>query len=96
MKVNINLGSFILSLSCIPLFLLAITPKSIRFFINNLGTHPLNIALGITLISFVLGILGLKDVKEWKTLTRSILTIFFTICFSVVLIFIIFFGSMLS
>ena len=96
MNININIWSFILSLSCIPLFLLAITPKIIRFFIDNLGTHPLNIVLGITLITFVLGILGLKDVKEWKTLARSILTIFFTICFSAVLIFIIFFGSILS
>lgn len=96
MKININLWSFILSLSCIPLFLVAITPKLIRVSIDNIGTHPLNIVLGITLTSFVLGIIGLKDVEGWKSLTRSILTIFFTICISVVLIFIIFFGSLLS
>jgi hypothetical protein len=65
MKININLWSFILSLSCIPLFLLAVTPKIIRLFIDNLGTHPLNIVLCITLVTFVLGILGLKNGNRW-------------------------------
>ncbi len=97
MKSNINLWSFILSLFCIPVFFIAIfSANYISGFTKTIGTHPLNIVLGLTLIAFVLGVIGLKDVREWKAMARSLFTIFFTIGFSGVLIVIIFFGNLLS
>jgi hypothetical protein len=97
MKLTINIWSFILSLTCIPVFFIAISSSDfISVFTQIIGTHPLNIVLGITLIAFVLGLIGLKDVREWKAMARSIFTIIFTMGFSVVLIFIIFFGSLLT
>lgn len=97
MKININLWSFILSLVCIPVFFLAISSENfINVFIQNIGTHPLNTVLGIVLMAFVCGVIGLKDVREWKAMSRSIFTIIFTLGFSGVLVFIIFFGSSLS
>ena len=97
LKNNINLWSFILSLICIPVFFIAISSANfISGFTKFTGTHPLNIVLGLTLIAFVLGVIGLKDVREWKAMARSIFTIIFTIGFSGVLIFILFFGSVLS
>jgi len=97
MKSNINLWSFILSLVCIPVFFIATSSANfISGFTKTIGTHPLNIVLGFTLIVFVLGVIGLKDEREWKATARSIFTIIFTIGFSGVLIVIIFFGSLLS
>ena len=63
---------------------------------NIAGIHPLTIVLSITLITFVLGVLGLKDVNNWKALARSIVTICLTISFSVLLLFIIIMGNLLS
>ena len=95
--MNINFLSFILSLLCIPVFLFAATSaKFLSFFTKTIGAHPLNIVLGITLIAFILGVVGLKDVREWKAMARSIFTITFTIGLSVVLIFIIFIGRLLG
>ncbi|MFC6038550.1 hypothetical protein ACFPYN_03675 [Paenisporosarcina macmurdoensis] len=97
MKLTINIWSFILTLSCIPIFFIAISSANlISDFTQVLGTHPLNIVLGITLTAFVLGLIGLKDVREWKAMARSIFTIIFTMGFSVLLIFILFFGSLLT
>jgi len=47
-------------------------------------------------ITFVLGVIGLKDARELKATARSLFTIIFTIGFSGILIVIIFFGSLLS
>ncbi|MBE1554259.1 hypothetical protein [Sporosarcina limicola] len=97
MKININLFSFILSLFSIPIFFIAISSANFKsIFIKIIGPHPLNIVLGITLIAFFLGIIGLKDVREWKAMARSVFTIIFTLCFSGVLIVIIFVGFLLS
>ncbi|PUB13938.1 hypothetical protein C8K15_10689 [Paenisporosarcina sp. OV554] len=97
MKVNINRSSFILSLFCIPLFFISISSENfISIFTKNIGIHPLNIVLAVTLISFLLGVIGLKDVRDWKSMARSVFTIVFTICASGILIFIIFFGSLLT
>lgn len=97
MKLTINIWSFILSLTCIPVCFIAISSENfIGVFTRIIGTHPLNIVLGITLIAFVLGLIGLKDVREWKAMARSMFTIIFTMGFSVVLVFILFFGSLLN
>lgn len=97
MKITINLCSFILSLFCISAFLIATSSANfISVFSKTIGTHPLHIVLGITLITFVLGVIGLKDVREWKAMARSVFTITFTIGFSGVLIFILFIGNLLN
>jgi len=96
-KITINSFSFILALICIPLFLIVTSSANFKSdFTEIVGTHPLNIILGIALIAFVLGVVGLKDIREWRSMARSVFTIIFTLCFSGVLIFIIFIGSLLS
>ena len=79
MKNNINVWSFILSLCCIPAFFMAISSAS---FHEITGIHPLDIVLVMTVIAFFLGLIGLKDVREWKAMTRSVFTIIFTTGFS--------------
>ncbi|QUW22458.1 hypothetical protein JSQ81_02405 [Sporosarcina sp. Marseille-Q4063] len=97
MKININLWSFLIALFCIPLFFIAtLSPSLIGAFSKIMGFHPLKIVLVITSIAFFLGLIGLKDVDGWKAGTRSLFTIVFSLIFSGVLIFIIFFGSLLS
>ncbi|CAM3114093.1 hypothetical protein FITA111629_04415 [Filibacter tadaridae] len=97
MKINLNLGSFILSLICIPVFFIALFPRDfLGVFTNNIGAYPLKIVLSITVITFFLGLLGLKDVREWKAMARSIFTITLTIGLSAVLIVIIFMGRLLG
>jgi len=97
MKININISSFVLSLFCIPVFFIAISSANIVNVITGIiGIHPLIIVLIIALIAFLLGVIGLKDVRNWKEMTRSLFTIIFTLCFSGVLFFIIFFGSLLT
>ena len=97
MKLNVNLGSFILSLFCIPIFFMAIFSTNVfRFFTKFIGIHPLNIVLSITVIAFFLGFIGLKDVSEWKSMARSIFTITFTMGLSVVLVSILFIGKLLG
>ena len=85
MKSNVNLWSFILSLCCIPAFFIAASSAS---FYEIIGIHPLDIVLGMTVSTFLLGLMGLKDVREWKAMARSIFTIIFTAVFSLVLLFI--------
>lgn len=97
MKININLWSFILSLFCIPIFFIALSSASFfSFFTKITDLHPLDIVLGITVIAFFLGVIGLKDVREWKAMARSIFTITFTTVFSVVLISLVFIGRLIS
>lgn len=61
-----------------------------------MGTHPLNLVLYITLITFVLGLLGFSGVQDWKGMTRSITTVIITLGLSAFLAVVIFFGSLLS
>jgi len=97
MKININILSFVLSLFCIPVFFIAISSANfVNVFTEIIGFHPLIIVFIIALIAFLLGIIGLKDVRNWKEMTRSIFTIIFTLCFSGVLVFIIFIGHLLT
>ena len=90
--MNINVWSFIVSLFCILLLFIATFYVNVTIF----GIHPLNIILTITIITFVLGLIGLKDVNNWKALARSVVTICLTISFSVLLLYIIIMGNLLS
>jgi len=93
MKNNMSLWSFILSLCCIPVFFIAISSAS---FHEITGIYPLDIVLGMTVIIFFLGLIGLKDVNGWKAMARSVFTLIFTAGFSLVLISIIFVGRILG
>ncbi|NYF26470.1 hypothetical protein [Sporosarcina sp. JAI121] len=94
MKKKINLWSFILSIICILLFFIFSFSGPIDYSI--MGTHPLNLVLYITLITFVLGLLGFSGVQDWKGMTRSITTVIITLGLSAFLAVVIFFGSLLS
>ena len=92
MAINLNVSSFIVSVVCIPLFFIA------TFYVDEhiLGMHPVTILLSMTFITFVLGVLGLKDVNNWKALARSIVTICFTMSFLALFIFILVVGNLLN
>ena len=93
MKNNMNVWSFILSLCCIPVFFIAMSFPS---FHEITGIYPLDIILGMTVITFFLGLIGLKDVREWKAMARSVFTIIFNAGVSLVLLSIIFVGRLFS
>lgn len=96
MLLNINKWSFIGALICIPLFLFTIfTPALFKFF-QMTGAHPLHIIFGVTLLVFVLNFIGLKDVSEWKSMTRSITSLILTGVLMVVIGYIVIVGSLLS
>lgn len=94
MNQKINLWSFILSIICILLFFIVSLSGPIDYFI--MGTHPLNLVLYSTLITFILGILGFAGIQNWKGMSRSIATVIITLGLSAFLVIIIFFGSLLS
>ena len=95
MKNNLNVWSFLLSFCCIPAFFIATSSVS-QSFNEITGIHPLDIVLGMAVSTFFLGLIGLKDVREWKAMTRSVFTIIFTAGFSLVLLSIIFVGRLLG
>ena len=94
MEKKINLWSFILSIVCILLFFIVSLSGPIDYSI--MGTHPLNLVLYITLITFVLGILGFSGIQDWKGMTRSITTVIITLGLSAFMAIVLFFGSLLS
>lgn len=82
---TINLWSFVSSFVCIGLFFLAIESQKIEDFMNNMfGIHPLLIVLIISLITFSFGFFGFSEVKNWKMLLISILTVILTLGLSTI------------
>lgn len=94
--MNVNICSFIGALLCIPLFLVTIFTPSIFKLFQMTGTHPLNIVFGVTLVVFFLGLVGLKDIREWKSISRSIVSLLLTALLMVVIGFIMIVGSLLN
>ncbi|WNF38779.1 hypothetical protein RJD24_10300 [Bacillaceae bacterium IKA-2] len=94
MTKKINIWSFILSIICILLFFIVSFSGPIDYSI--MGYHPLNLVLYITLITFVLGVLGFSGIQDWKGMARSVTTIILTLGLSVFLTFVVFFGNLLS
>lgn len=93
MMKKVNFWSFISSLVCLVLFLLYfLLPAGFLFFY----VHPLTVLLYITLIVFFLGVWGLSGVHDWKGMIRSLATLIITLGLSMFLLFILFFGSLLS
>lgn len=96
MLMNVNVWSFIAALLCFPLFLFTIfTPFIFKLF-QMTGTHPLNIVFGVTIIVFFLSLIGLKDVNEWKSMTRSMASLILTGLLMVLIGFIITVGGLLG
>ncbi len=93
MKSNVNIWAFILSLSYISEFPIAVSSAD---FYEVTGIHPLDIVLGMTVLTFFLGLIGLKDVREWKAMARSIFTIIFTAGFSLMILFAVFVGRLIG
>lgn len=96
MIMNVNVWSFIAALLCIPLFLLTIFTPAIFKLFQMTGAHPLHIVFGVILIVFVLGLIGLKDVREWKSMARSMASLILTGLLMVIIGFIVIVGSLLS
>ena len=69
MKTKINFWSFIFSLVCLLLFFIAVSSSEIINFITNLAhIHPLNIILGMSLVTFLFGLIGFSGATNWKLL----------------------------
>lgn len=94
MRERINVGSFVFSLLC--LFCCYVVSFSGRMDDSILGTHPLNIVLYVTMITFIVGLLGFSAIQDWKGMARSIITMVITTGLSAYLIFVIFIGSLFS
>jgi hypothetical protein len=94
MKKVVNIWSFNLSIICLFLFFLFSFLIPIREPV--MGTHPLNLILYLTLITLVLGLIGLLGIQDWKGMARSAATIVITLGLSLVLAAVLFFGSLLS
>lgn len=94
MMKKINICSFIFSIICILLFFQVSISGPIDY--STMGTHPLNLVLYITLITFVLGILGFSGIQDWKGMARSVITIILTSRLLAFLTFVILFGNLLS
>jgi hypothetical protein len=94
MKKVVNIWSFILSIICLLLFFIVsfLIPVREPF----IGTHPLNLILYLTLITFILGLIGFLGIQDWKGMARSAATIVITIGLSLFLTAVIFFGGLLS
>ena len=91
---KINFWSFILSVFCI--FLLYLTQFSARIQNSIFGIHPLKILLCITLINLLLGLMGVAGVQDRKSILRSIATLIITIGLTVLLVYVVFFVSLLQ
>ncbi|MFC5602050.1 hypothetical protein [Sporosarcina koreensis] len=96
MLMNLNVWSFIAALLCFPLLLFTIFTPSIFKLFQMTGTHPLNIVFGMTVIVFFLSLIGLKDVSEWKSMTRSMVSLILTGLLMVLIGFIITVGGLLG
>lgn len=94
MAKKMNLWSLNFAIMCIVLFFIISLSGPIDYSI--MGTHPLNLVLYSTLLTFVLGIVGFSGIQDWKGIARSMATVIITACLSAFLIFVIIFGGLLS
>ncbi|TXC92885.1 hypothetical protein FS935_01445 [Metabacillus litoralis] len=91
---KINFWSFITSIICIVLFLPTTFSSAINYSI--FGIDLIYLILYITLINFVLAVVGLGGIQDWKGLVRSVSTIILTVGLTAFLFFIIFIGNLFS
>ena len=91
---KLNFWSFILSLVCFILLILF----SIFYFESYIAeneTHPLEYILYLTFAAFILSILGICGVSNWKTVIRSFFTVIFSLGLLIFLEVVLFFGKWL-
>lgn len=87
---KINLWSFIFSFVCIALSFIAVSSsQTVAFLTNLLHTHPLNLVLGMSLMTFLFGVIGFSGATNWKLLLRSISTVVITFVLSALILFIV-------
>lgn len=93
MEIKYNLWSFHLLLFC-----LGISCYSLYSNINNtwLIAPPNYILLVVSVIAFILGIIGFKDKRNWRAKLRSWLTLVFSILLSIALLLVLLFSSFFS
>lgn len=97
MRVNINLLSFLLMIISVILFLFCtLSSTLIEASMHMLGFHPLYIVLGLMLITFILAVIGFRDIKGWIALTGSLSTITISTCLSIAIVFVLFIGELMS
>ena len=89
MKLKINLWSFIFSFICVALFFIAVSSReTVETLTNLFHTHPLNIVLAISFITFIFGLIGFSASTNWKLLLRSFSTVVITLGLCILVIFI--------
>lgn len=88
MKKQLNIWSFNL------VFFIVSSTGPIDYTI--LGTHPLILLLYVALLTFVIGLIGLAGMEDWRGMARSFSTIILSLGLSAFLAIIIFFGKLLS
>ncbi|WP_346935664.1 hypothetical protein [Clostridium sp.] len=89
MRLRLNFYSFILSLICIMLFFLSASSNSvINFTMDLLHVHPLFIVMILSIVTLILGLLGLSAATNWMRLFRGLLTIVITIIMTGFILFI--------
>lgn len=98
MVMNINLLSFLMSLCCIIFFFIVSTSSANlkSFFVSHFHFHPLSVVLLLTILSFFLALIGMKDVKNMFTLTRGIVSMVLTLILSGIIGYILFIGNLLT
>lgn len=83
------MGSFIASIGCIALFLVAASSNEVGNVITAIsGLHPLFIVLIFTLITFIFGVIGFAGLHDWNSMLRSLTTIILTFALASVIIYI--------
>lgn len=94
MTRQFNYWSFILSTIWVVVFLIISSTGPIHHTI--FGTHPHVLLLFASLLTSFIGLIGFSGMKDWKSMARSLSTIFLTLGLSAFLAFIIFFGKLAS
>ena len=91
---GINTGAFILTICCVMLFLVLGFRKGEMGLIFHL--HPLMLNLWLAVFAFFLGMIGFSGATNGKRLIMSIMTLLITIILSILLLFIVGLGKLLS
>lgn len=93
-KKRVNTGAFILSICCVGAFLVFPFVSEKREFIFHL--HPLMLNLWLSVFTFFLGLIGFSGVTNGKRFVMSIATLLITLILSVLLVYILVVGGLLS
>ncbi|MFC0237106.1 hypothetical protein [Fictibacillus phosphorivorans] len=90
---KLNKVSFYLSVTC--LILLFVLPQN-SLITSATGIHKLSIILFFTILTLILGVIGLSGVQGWRSMLRSYITIVATLFIMTFITVVMFFGRLLS